>query len=77
MNAWKIAATVAFAFLLHGASAMAASRGHEASRTRGAATSHRAVSAKHVPGAKAHKTPAIKRTPSRDSSSDLELPQLG
>ncbi len=79
MIARKIAALVAFALFLHGTSTLAdpvqvASRSHGVPRsTRPDAT----VPAKHAPGSKPKKAPAIRRTPPRAHSTELELPQLG
>jgi hypothetical protein len=79
MTARKIAALMAFALFLQGTSALAdsvqpASRSHGIPRStlRGAA-----VTAKHAPGSKPQKAPAIRRTPPRAHSTELELPQLG
>ena len=79
MTARKIAALMALALFLQGTSALAASR-HVASRPHGVPGStprSSAVSAKHAPGSKPQKAPALKRSPPRGRSTDLELPQLG
>ena len=82
MSAGKIAAVLAFALSLCGASAMADGAGSRPGASRGhgvAGSPLRATAAPtaHASGSKAHKAPAIKRTPKRDRSTDLELPQLG
>ena len=72
-------ALVAFALFLQGTSALA-DPVQVASRSRGIPRSTpraAAVPAKHVPGSKPHKAPAIRRTPPRADSTELELPQLG
>ena len=79
MAAWKIAALMAFAWYLQGTSALAdpvqlASRSHGGPRSTPRAAS---VPAKHAPGSKPHKGPAMRRMPPRAHSTDLELPQLG
>src|SRR6267143_6312525 len=79
MTAWKIAALMAFALFLQGTSALADSV-EVASRSHGIPRStprHDAIPAKHAPGSKPQKAPAIRRTPPRAHSTDLELPQLG
>ncbi len=80
MRAWKIAAVVAAALSLQGTSAIAAGPEHSHERLNAAtARSHPAapLAVKRADAMKAKKTPVIKRTPSRDRSTDLELPQLG
>ena len=79
MDARKIAAAAALVLSLHVASALAAGAGRDATRTHAVPGSPRSagVPAKRAPGAKAQKTPAIRRTPPRERSTDLELPQLG
>jgi len=79
MTARKIAALMALALFLQGTSAVGdpvqpASRSHGIARStpRGAA-----VPAKQAPGSKPQKAPALRRTPPRTHSTDLELPQLG
>jgi hypothetical protein len=78
MTARKIAALVAFALFLQGTSTMAdpvrvASRSHGIPRS----TPRNAGQAKHAPGSKPQKAPAIRRTPPRARSTELELQQLG
>jgi len=79
MTARKIAALTVFALFLQRTSALAdtvqlASRSHGIPRStpRGAA-----VPAKHAPGSKPQKAPAMRRTPPRAHSTELELQQLG
>ena len=80
MKAWRIAAVVAAVLSLQGTSAIAAGPEHvhqglnaATARSRPAAP----LATKHADAMKAKKTPVIKRTPSRNRSTDLELPQLG
>jgi len=79
MTARKIAALVAFALLLHGTSTLAdpvqvASRSHGVPRST---PRDATIPAKHAPGSKPQKAPAIRRTPPRAHSTEFELPQLG
>ena len=79
MTARKIAALMAFALFLQGTSALADSV-QVASRSHGIPRStprDAAVPAKHAPRSKSQKAPAIRRTPPRAHSTELELPQLG
>ena len=80
MNAWRIGAAVMVALSLQGTSAMASGPDHDQRRPSAASARSRPaapLAVKHAAGMKAKKTPAIKRTPGRDRSTDLELPQLG
>jgi len=80
MNAWKLATTVAFAFLLNSASAWADVAARSPART---SEIHRAPSkaapapARQVRETSTHKARAIKRGSPRNRMTDLELPQLG
>ena len=80
MNAWKLAIGVAFALLLHGASARAEVSAQSPGRT---SEIHRSPSraspapTHSVRESNTHKAPGIKRGSPRNRTTDLELPQLG
>jgi hypothetical protein len=80
MKAWRIGAVFAAALSLQVTSAMASGPDHGHRRPDAATARSRSaapLAMKHAAGIKAKKTPAIKRTPGRDRTTDLELPQLG
>jgi hypothetical protein len=78
MKAWKVATAVAFALSLTGAAAMADGSGRSTSRTSDIHRS-RSVHApvKQVRESNTHKAPAVRRGSPRNTTTDLELPQLG
>ena len=75
MNAWKIALGVAFALSLHGPSALAEGSARARARAQALPRSPRADVGQKKTELKAQKPAG--RKPSRDRSTDLELPQLG
>jgi hypothetical protein len=80
MSALKVAVAMAFALCLCGASAMADVAGSRPEASRGHVISgspRTAAPTTHSSASRAHKVPAIKRTPKRDRSTDLEFQQLG
>ena len=79
MSAWKIAVAALVAVCLQGTHAIASDADHEARPSGAAAPHHHAapLAVKHAEPVKAKKAPAVKRTPPRAHTTDLELPQLG
>jgi 2-C-methyl-D-erythritol 4-phosphate cytidylyltransferase len=77
MSAWKLTAAVLVAVCLYGTRTLASETEHD-ERTAAAPHRHAApLAVKHADTVKAKKAPAVKRTPARDRTTDLELPQLG
>ena len=77
MNAWKIAVGVAFALSLQGTSALAEGSARARARAQALPRSPRADVGPKKAELKAQKPAGRTRKPSRDQSTDLELPQLG